>query len=366
MKTSEYVSLSKRIFFKKGAMPLHLTFLVTQKCNAACIHCYLWNKLNKSRREITPDEVEKISSSLDNLPYLIISGGEPYLRDDLPRLAEPFYRNSRSRHITITTNGMETEKIITSTEEILKLCPDASILVYISIDGVGEEHDRIRGVKGIFNKAVNTFKILKSLKEKGRINAGALITAMSSNQEKLSEIYNYIKGKIKPDLIYINLIRGEPRNPELKEIDTKYYFEVCRLAEKDLAGGYLAGYGSFPFSSVPVGINIMTHNMVEKTLKSGKFQIPCYAGILSAVLGSSGEVWACEILDRMIGNLRESNYDFRKIWFSPQAEELRNYIKKTKCYCTHECFLNTNILFNPRFLPEIAARAIAHSIFKKR
>ena len=56
------------------------------------------------------------------------------------------------------------------------------------------------------------------------------------------------------------------------------------------------------------------------------------------------------------GNLRENGYDFMEIWLSERAHEIRRQIRKTKCFCTHECFLNTNLFFNIRNLPPIAKR----------
>jgi radical SAM protein with 4Fe4S-binding SPASM domain len=88
-------------------------------------------------------------------------------------------------------------------------------------------------------------------------------------------------------------------------------------------------------------------------IKEKKFQIPCYAGNLTGIIRSNGDVYPCEILDNKIGNLRENNYDLRKIWQSDAANKIRNKIREEKCFCTHECFITNNILFNPKMLPKI-------------
>jgi len=59
-------------------------------------------------------------------------------------------------------------------------------------------------------------------------------------------------------------------------------------------------------------------------------------------------------VDKMIGNVRDVDYDFKKLWYSPRADEIRRYIRDTKCFCTYECFLTVNILFNPLVLPQVA------------
>ena len=72
-------------------------------------------------------------------------------------------------------------------------------------------------------------------------------------------------------------------------------------------------------------------------------------------LTPEGDVYPCEILDEShkIGNIREFNLDFKKLWLSHKAKEEVKFIRKTKCFCTHECFNTVNILFNPKFYGKI-------------
>jgi hypothetical protein len=69
---------------------------------------------------------------------------------------------------------------------------------------------------------------------------------------------------------------------------------------------------------------------------------------------ANGDIYPCELLiDRKLGNVRDSGYDFKKIWYGKKADEARRFIRDTKCFCTYECFLTVNILFNPRMMPRI-------------
>jgi iron-sulfur cluster protein len=69
---------------------------------------------------------------------------------------------------------------------------------------------------------------------------------------------------------------------------------------------------------------------------------------------ANGDVYPCELLiDRKLGNVREANYDFKSIWFSKEAEASRRFIRESKCFCTYECFLTINILFNPTMMPAV-------------
>ena len=93
--------------------------------------------------------------------------------------------------------------------------------------------------------------------------------------------------------------------------------------------------------------------MIAKTFKENRRQVKCHTGKLSFVLRSTGQVFPCELLNKPMGNIREVNYDFRKIWYSEKSDEIRRWISDTKCFCTHECFMTLNILFSPLHWPRL-------------
>jgi hypothetical protein len=84
--------------------------------------------------------------------------------------------------------------------------------------------------------------------------------------------------------------------------------------------------------------------VIANTVKSG-FQIPCLAGKISLVIDEKTNVYPCEMLSS-VGNLRELNYDMKKILNGQILKEAVTKIKNNNCYCTHECSYSTNILFN--------------------
>ncbi|HHT9135458.1 MAG TPA: hypothetical protein ACFYD2_11200, partial [Candidatus Avalokitesvara rifleensis] len=64
----------------------------------------------------------------------------------------------------------------------------------------------------------------------------------------------------------------------------------------------------------------------------------------------------------------EWDYDFTKLWHSPQADEVRNFIDRTRCFCTWECVWTPNILFNPRYYPSLTlnySRMLAKRFYGK-
>lgn len=342
-----YLKFSKRILIKKG-MPLYLIFFVTSKCNAKCKHCWYWKNINQDSNELGLDEIEKISKGLGNLMFLNLAGGEPFLRDNLPEIVKIFHKNNSVKNISTSTNGLLTEKIVNNTKDILKTCKDLYFTVSISIDGIGKDHDKIRGVDGLFKRALNTYEKLRVLEEKyDKFGTGVSITVSSYNQHKLESLYDFIKNKMGVKNVSIFLTRGNPRETSVKNVNINRYEELSRLLEKDIKEGDI-GYSGFPFSSLISLKDVLMHNMIVDIAKNKRFILPCFAGTLSGVIYGNGDVYPCELLDKKMGNLRDNGYDFKKIWLSERAEKVRKLIKDKKCFCTHECFFNANILFNPK------------------
>lgn len=353
MRIYDYLKYGMRMFSKHG-MPLYLILFVTTKCNCKCRHCFVWKELNTNNKDLTLEEFKKISESMDNLLLLNLTGGEPFLRRDLPEIVNLFYKNNHVRHIAIPTNGMLKKEILRSTRAILKSCPDANLVIDVSLDDIGEAHDKIRGTKGAFQKAISSFKGLMALKKEfPNLGVGTLTTAMSINQTRLKEIYSYIKDNLKPDMASINLIRGQPREGATKNINIDYYQKVAEFLEQDIRSKAIKGHRGFAFSSFSTALKVLTHRMINRTIREKKFLMPCYAGTLSAVIYSDGKLFPCELLNKEIANLRDVDYNFRKAWFSKKADKIREWIRNSKCFCTHECFTNINIMFNPRFLPSL-------------
>jgi len=97
---------------------------------------------------------------------------------------------------------------------------------------------------------------------------------------------------------------------------------------------------------------------VEGLLRGDRINLPCYAGVASCQIAPDGEVWACCIKSESLGNLRNSNYDFRKIWFSEEAGALRTAIKARACSCPLANAAYTNMLFSLRTLIGIGREVV--------
>jgi MoaA/NifB/PqqE/SkfB family radical SAM enzyme len=326
---------------------LQFTFFVTSRCNARCPFCFYWKDRHSKRDELTLEEIERFSATMGDLLWLLFSGGEIFIRKDLPQIVAAFYRNTHPVIITLPTNGLAPELIIPKTEEILKHSPESAVVVKVSLDAVGEEHDRIRNTPGNFDKAMETWELLRRLGEThSNLQIGINTVFCHENQDMMDEIIDFVNTLPGCETHTISLVRGNPADEDYKQIDLDKYKRAVDRLEVDLKGNQSKMY-HFAMARLKSAQDLVQRQLIYETMRQSRRLLPCYAGRITAVMNEIGDVFPCEILLEKMGNIREFNYDFRKLIHSPQADMVRANIYRSQCYCSHECYFVTNILFNP-------------------
>jgi len=355
MSVWNYMKYTPRMLVKRGAMPLYFVFFVTENCNAHCSHCLLGQRTEWVKDELTVDEIEKVSASMSDMLFFTPTGGEPFIRQDLPEIVRIFKVNNHAANVGIPTNGSLTGRVVESTETMLKQNPNIDLHIDVSIDGIGDDHDRIRNTPGLFDRAVRTYRELRNLeKHYPNFSVCVQITVSALNQDNLLPLYAYLGKELGVNTVFTLLTRGEPADPMTKDFDITKYEEFHRALERDNKALILSGYYKMPFSDVLNAKRIVRPRIIANTVRQNRYQIPCFAGTLGGAMFSRGQVLPCEVRpDRMIASVRDYDYDFRKVWYSQRADEMRRDIRDTKCFCTYECFLTVNILFNPLVLPSV-------------
>jgi hypothetical protein len=148
-------------------------------------------------------------------------------------------------------------------------------------------------------------------------------------------------------------------------LDIAKYEELHGALEHDNKARMLSGYYKMPFSDFLNAKRIVRPRIISRTVRERSYQIPCYAGSLGGAMFSEGQVLPCELhVDKSIGNVRDVDYDFRKLWFGRKGDEMREFVRGTRCFCTYECFLTVNIMFNPLVLPSVAKEWMALKLGK--
>lgn len=361
MSVLNYLKYTPRMLVKRGAMPIYFVLFVTENCNAHCSHCLLGQRTEWVKNELTVDEIEKVSASMGDMLFFTPTGGEPFMRKDLPEIVRIFKVNNHAANVGIPTNGYLTGRIVESTETMLKENPNIDLHIDVSIDGIGDDHDRIRNTPGLFNRAVRTYRELRGLEQHyPNFSTCVQITVSALNQDRLLPLYEYLGKELGVNTVFTLLTRGEPADPMTKGFDIANYEKFHRVLEQDNKALILSGYYKMPFSDVLNAKRIVRPRIIAKTSRENRYQIPCYAGTLGGAMFSQGQVLPCEVRpDRVIANVRDYDYDFGKVWFSQRADEMRRDIRDTKCFCTYECFLTVNIMFNPLVLPQVFREYVA-------
>lgn len=349
---------AKKIFVKKNAMPVYLIHFVTEVCNLRCSHCFDFFYEEGPKRkphELRLDEIDRMTRSMGELLFLLPTGGEPFLRHDLPQIIELYYKNCHLRNVGMPTNGSLTDRVVAGVEEILVRCPELHFGLDISIDGIGSDHDTIRNQKGLFEKCTETYWRLKDVEKRhANFKVCVELTIQKYNQDKLDEMYSYFVRELKTYNILVRIVRGKPRDPLEKDINLGAVEEFTSKLERGLQQGAYHGHAVYPMSDLITARELVGRQIQLNVLRENRFQIPCYAANLMGVIKSNGDVMACELRDDKLGNIRDFDCDFKKLWLSQKARAISKDIIENKCFCTHECFMSTNILFNPSLYPRLA------------
>lgn len=328
----------------KPSLPITLSFSVTNQCQSRCLTCKIWqiyqNDPELKQKELTVEEIHKIFKNINSFIYFFnISGGEPYLRKDLPEIVKYAAQYLKPRIIHIPTNCLAPNVVEHSTNAIIRVLKDLKwkgvLTIKPSIDAIGAKHDKIRGVGGNFNKVLETFERLKRLKAiypQLSVEAGTVISKFNLND--IDEVSSFVESlgidNYRNELAgqraeFLNF--GDDITPSAEE-----YKKAIEDFESSVAGNIK---GKSTYTKMTQAFRFSYYDLVVKILKQNKPAIPCMAGLANIHLTPYGDLWPCCVLgkEKSFGNLREVDYDFMKLWHSHKAQEMRDFIKSRKCFC---------------------------------
>jgi len=333
-------------------------FHVTFRCNAKCSFCFNLNNLNQRLdEELSLAEVERFSRSLPRFEWLMISGGEPFLRDDLPEILAAFARHNAVKHITVPTNAIAKQEVLDMAPELLKACPDSSISIVLSLDAIGKLHDDMRGVPGTFDKVISVLESLKELREKQpRLSLKVETVVSDDNVGQIRDVIEFVRG-LGTDLHIIDVVRGafaDWRQEFPAHYDVNSIVEDSfRVLER--SRGYSALNEHAPYlARVSKAVQAEYFALLPRLVK-GQRITKCLAGRMTLVLYPRGDVASCEVLPT-VGNIRDFNLDYRTTIASESFRRQVSAIRRNRCTCFHPCYQTVNILFSPRHLIKALAR----------
>ena len=294
--------------------PTDASIILTYRCPMRCKMCNIWDNPTIKEQELKPSELE----CLPQLKFINLTGGEPFVREDLDEIVEVCYR--KTPRIVISTSGWFEDRVIALAKKFPK------IGIRISIEGLAEKNDELRGREGGFEKGLRT---LRTLKEMGLKDIGFGCTVSNNNSSDMLELYKL----------------GKSMGMEFAtaSFHNSYYFhkhdnvitnreQVCRDFET-LVNWQLKE--RHPKAWFRAWFNMGLINYIE----GNRRMLPCEAGMMNFFIDPYGEVYPCNGLEEKywkesMGNIRTTP-DFMEIWNSPQAEKVRALVRK----CPKNCWM---------------------------
>jgi len=351
--------------------PQYCIFFVTNRCNARCAMCFNANaEAAGARKDLTLDEIKKIAAGFKRLIQLTISGGEPFLRDDLPDIVRAFVRESGAKFVTLTTNAFLPDRVIPATERILAENSETHFNFCVSIDDIGERHDAIRGVKGGFERLMETYRGVLELRRRfGNVEIHSTTVLSAVNKERVLEVLDWIDANFETEVPEVLLVRGSPRDPASAGVSLETYeVAVRKIEEMSRRRAAKSGFKNKLITSLSAQMS----EILVASERGKKMVVPCVAGGKLVVIRADGTVDPCEILETLVppgkrpdgladfslGNLRENDCRISDIHYSEKAERVRRFIRSTKCHCTFECALFASVIFGPACWTALGSRVM--------
>lgn len=328
-----YLALMRR----RGRLvrPLFLDYAVTWRCNARCVMCDTWKA-----REINPEGVagelslaelagilERDAEFLGEVQKVGLTGGEPFLRQDLVELVRLLHQRLPRARMSLVSNGLMTERILNTLAEIRRFFPE--LVFSVSLDGLEGVHDQVRGVPGAFAKAMAT---LKGARELGfTVTSG--LTVGRLNHHQVQPVAELLAGM------------GVDFSCNLQERGGNFHnsgrADELGPAEKAALRRVLERWPHHYYM-----------DNVRAQLDGARRTLPCYAGFTSYFLTPEGNVTICNLISQPLGNLRQQT--FRAIADAAATWELRREL--ADCTCWSQCEVKNSALSAPWHLLAWLAR----------
>ncbi|NJN54719.1 MAG: hypothetical protein HC804_08175 [Anaerolineae bacterium] len=238
----------------------------------------------------------------------------------------------------------------------MEACPESQLIINLSLDGVGEKHDFIRGVAGNFEKfedRLEQYLVLRQEFPNFVVGIHSVISVFSVGH--LDELIAYAEQSGADQ--FITEI-AEPR----VELDTVGLpitpTPEAYAAAIDQLMAYVNSKSYKGVAKITEAFRVEYYKLVKRILDEQEQVIACYAGWASAQIYADGTVWPCCVRADNLGNLREHNYDFGAIWFGDKIQEVRRSIRAKECYCPLANASYTNMLMDVPTLSRVGTKVI--------
>ncbi|MCU0679664.1 MAG: radical SAM protein [Planctomycetes bacterium] len=309
--------------------PRFVTYIVTWRCNGRCTFCDVWQMHKDDTDELTPAETAAIFAQMKRLNVLRLTGGEPFLRNDLAELINAIMAVNRANLIHLTSNGLLTDNIINTLKRVKDI---DRAHIKISIDEIGAKHDALRQIPGAFDRALATVKALAELREGTGLHVG--VNQVIVNEENIPA-YRELKRLLAEWKVPVYpVIANVPTNslyskqgPIDPDNSYKLLGQFSRDSLKTLIADLIAdseAIGNFQERLVDrYHLTGLYNRLVKNKMQPNP---PCVALKSHLRLLPNGDVPVCLYNGTIVGNLKQEK--FPVLWRKNEMKAQREWVRR--------------------------------------
>ncbi len=309
-------------------------FAVTYRCNSRCTTCNIWATPDRGGEELSLGEIAEFFEGerdfLAEVKAIQLTGGEPYLRGDIAGIAGAIWRGIPRAFLWVATNGLLPETIAEKTGEMLGNRRRGGLGVTVSLDGVGGAHDDQRGIRGSYEKSLETLRLLSGMRASNpdlRLSVGMTLTP--GNQDQIGRAMRLAEQHgadftVRPANVSEVYYKNDP-------VKGDWDREALEAGLRLIAEHHVRRRGTL--RAAPV---ISYLNRIPGYVSGRPRRLGCSAGSRSLFLDPYGAAYPCLFYPTRIGDIREK--PLSESWRSPAAAGARSEIAGGRCGgCLVEC-----------------------------
>jgi organic radical activating enzyme len=294
----DYLQHGKKMFRKKGELPVYLVYFITDACNAKSKHCLRadgahpgWEEPSMvyRKQELSLEEVDKVTASMGkgSLMFLLPTGGEPFLREDIGEIVKIFHKNTGVRNVGIPTNGSTTARTVSIVKDLLDSCPDLDLHIDVSLDGVGALHDEIRVFPGLFKRSIETYKALRDVEKHYKNFACRWRPRSQAQRGRADREHDWFRQNLDVDTVFTLLTRRA--EGAARSSSTSRSRSTPRTWRRSTSRARFR-LRLFPFADFINAKRIVRHRLIAKIVRDNTYQILLRRN-LGGALFANGDVY---------------------------------------------------------------------------
>ncbi len=344
---NELSLLKDFVYNRVKRVPLKLNLNLTSRCNSRCKTCNIWTVYQhapeKVKDELTEKEIKRVLHQPGvPISWLALTGGEPFLRNDLEHLLLFIINECPSiQLLSIPSNGLDKKSIISC---LAKIKDQKRLALYItfSLDGPPEVHDFIRGIKNTYHTTWDTYtEVRKLVAGNNHFRVGLETTISKYNADYVNAFLSQLITEQHRVIVTIahnaQFYKNEEQGKMLPSEKSIIIKTIVENLETSVSG----------LSPENILRRVYLKNCIPYAEDSRTPLFTCSALHHSLTMDPYGNVFPCTMWGKQMGNIKDYNYNLMAFWNSAERVMVRKEITKGLCpHCWTPCEAYPTIIEN--------------------